>query len=96
MAKKTAKRRIAHAPLMTMEPSRSQLLLRNLPALSRSMTFPKMVRPNLKLIPNFRELTAGEQELLFGSAMRQSPNIRHVDCYAHTLTGQSLDGRRLS
>jgi len=32
------------------------LLLRNLPALSRSMTFAKMVKANLKAIPNFKEL----------------------------------------
>jgi tyrosinase len=34
----------------------SKLLARNLPLLSRSMTFAKMVRANLKAIPNLRDL----------------------------------------
>jgi hypothetical protein len=34
----------------------NSLVARNLPLLSRSMTFSKMVRANLKAIPNLREL----------------------------------------
>lgn len=41
---------------MDMESSGSSLLTRNLPLISRSMTFAKMVRANTRFIPNFKDL----------------------------------------
>jgi tyrosinase len=60
MARKTSKRAAASAGHATHDHAHGgaaeMLLERNLPALSRSMTFARMVRANLQAIPNIKDL----------------------------------------
>lgn len=56
MAKKPTKAAAAVAHPMDTEGSAHALLARNLPLISRSMTFAKMVRANAHAIPNFKDL----------------------------------------
>jgi tyrosinase len=62
MAKKSSKRgetpqKGGHGEAEHGAKGHDEMVMRNLPVLAQSMTFASMLRPNLKLIPNFRELT---------------------------------------
>ena len=56
MAKQRRRKRMTRHSVRSMEHEHDTLVLRNLPVLSRSMTFAKMVRSNLKALPNLKNL----------------------------------------
>ena len=56
MPKNTERKTRVSSNSMNMGMAHVELLLRNLPILSRSMTFAKMVKANLKVLPNHKDL----------------------------------------